>query len=127
MENSKQIKTLANGLGFGESPRWHEDRLWFANWGVNEVTAHSPDGQLEVICTMPSFPFSIDWNNEGQMLVVSDREKQLLWRSTLTCAVPDAKVIYIVPGSLYSKLINKKSLSDMPGFFAPPTVQFSNK
>ncbi|MGH3822481.1 MAG: SMP-30/gluconolactonase/LRE family protein [Pseudonocardiaceae bacterium] len=24
---------LLTGLGFGESPRWHEDRLWFSNWG----------------------------------------------------------------------------------------------
>jgi hypothetical protein len=25
-------KILLEGLGYGESPRWHEGRLWFANW-----------------------------------------------------------------------------------------------
>ena len=27
-----EVQTLLTGLGIGESPRWHEDRLWLANW-----------------------------------------------------------------------------------------------
>jgi sugar lactone lactonase YvrE len=26
-------RTLLTGLLIGESPRWHEGRLWFSNWG----------------------------------------------------------------------------------------------
>jgi len=25
-------RLLLSGLGIPESPRWHEDRLWFCNW-----------------------------------------------------------------------------------------------
>lgn len=31
------VQTLMTGLAFGESPRWHEDRLWFSHWGMQEV------------------------------------------------------------------------------------------
>ena len=34
-----ELKILMNGLEIGESPRWHEDRLWFSNWGAQEVIA----------------------------------------------------------------------------------------
>jgi hypothetical protein len=27
------------GVVFGESPRWHDGRLWFSDWGANQVIA----------------------------------------------------------------------------------------
>ena len=29
---SAQTKVLMNGIALGESPRWHDGRLWFADW-----------------------------------------------------------------------------------------------
>jgi len=68
------------GLALGESPRWHEDRLWFSNWGANEVVAVDLDGKSEVIVRMPSLPFCIDWLPDGRLLIVSGREGLLLRR-----------------------------------------------
>ncbi len=28
-----ELQILMSGLVFGEQPRWHEDRLWFSDWG----------------------------------------------------------------------------------------------
>jgi sugar lactone lactonase YvrE len=44
-----EVRTLLTGLGFGESPRWHEGRLWFSNWGMQEVVAVGLDGKSEII------------------------------------------------------------------------------
>jgi sugar lactone lactonase YvrE len=76
-----EVQTLLTGLAFGESPRWHEDRLWFSNWGMQEVVAVDLDGKSEVIVRVPTtIPFCIDWLPHGRLLVVSGREGLLLRR-----------------------------------------------
>ena len=49
-----ELKTLMSGLGYGESPRWHDGRLWFADWGAQEIIAVDLDGAHEVDRTRPS-------------------------------------------------------------------------
>src|ERR671921_2161922 len=34
-----ELQTLMSGIDFGESPRWHENRLWFSDWGAQEIIA----------------------------------------------------------------------------------------
>ncbi len=69
-----ELKTLISGLVVPESPRWHDGRLWFANWGVaQEIVAAKPDGDVEVIGRGPkSAGFSLDWLPDGRMLVTGD-------------------------------------------------------
>jgi len=38
------MRALLSGLALGESPRWHDGRLWFANWGTGDVVAVDLDG-----------------------------------------------------------------------------------
>src|SRR5262249_26038592 len=68
-----EMRTLMTGLAFVESPRWHDDRLWFSDWIARELIAVDLEGRSEVIVRMPSFPFSIDWLRDGRLLVVSGR------------------------------------------------------
>jgi sugar lactone lactonase YvrE len=77
-----ELQTLMTGIAFGESPRWHDDRLWFADWGAQEVVALDLDGASEVMVRVdfPSFPLSIDWLPDGRLLIVSARDGLLLRR-----------------------------------------------
>ena len=64
------VRTLLTGLGYGESPRWHADRLWLCNWGAQQVVAVDLDGTGEVVARVPTtLPFSIDWLPDGRLLV----------------------------------------------------------
>jgi sugar lactone lactonase YvrE len=73
-------RTLMRGLAFGESPRWHEGRLWVCDWSAEELIAVDLDGNSEVVEHVPSFPFSIDWLPDGRLLIVSARDRLLLRR-----------------------------------------------
>jgi len=74
-----EAQILLTGLGFGESPRWHEGRLWFSNWGMQEVVAVDFEGKSQVMVRVPTtLPFCIDWQQDGRLLVVSGRESLLL-------------------------------------------------
>ncbi len=69
-----ETQTLMTGLVVGESPRWHEGRLWFSNWGAGEIIAVDTEGNGEVMARVPTtIPFCFDWLPDGRMLVVSGR------------------------------------------------------
>ena len=84
-----EVQTLMTGLALGESPRWHEDRLWFSDWGAQQVIAVDLEGKSEVIVRVqfPSFPMCIDFLPNGHLLVVSARDGLLL------CMEPDGSLV----------------------------------
>jgi sugar lactone lactonase YvrE len=64
-------QTLIAGLAFPESPRWHDGRLWLADWGTQQILAVAPNGEREVMISLPSFPFSFDWLPDGRLLIIT--------------------------------------------------------
>jgi len=75
-----KLKTLMTGISFGEQPRWHEDRLWFSDWGSREIIAVDLQGNSERILRAPSFPCCVDWLPDGRLLLVSAGDGLLLRR-----------------------------------------------
>jgi sugar lactone lactonase YvrE len=73
----REVKLLMEGIVLGECPRWHDGRLWFADWGAREMIAVGMDGRHEVIDRVDALPFSFDWQRDGRQLVIADKT---LWR-----------------------------------------------
>jgi sugar lactone lactonase YvrE len=68
-----EAQPLLADLVIGESPRWHEERLWFANWGAGEIVAVDLEGNAEVVAEgPPGLGWSIDWLPDGRLLVTGD-------------------------------------------------------
>jgi sugar lactone lactonase YvrE len=67
-----------NGLGQLESPRWHDGRLWFADWTAGEVRtlggAHTSEIQLE----HRSLPLCFDFLPDSTLVVASGPEQAIL-------------------------------------------------
>lgn len=77
--STTQARLITAGLAFGESPRWHDGRLWLCNWGTGEIVAMDEGGNSDVVLTVPAvLPYSIDWLPDGRLLVISGREGLLL-------------------------------------------------
>ena len=45
----RTTRVLLEGFGMGESPRWHDGRLWFSSWGTDEIVAVDLEGNSEVM------------------------------------------------------------------------------
>jgi sugar lactone lactonase YvrE len=75
-----EVHQLLDGLSFGESLRWHQDRLWLVDWGTQQVMAVDREGQPQVMARVdfPAFPTCIDWLPDGRLLVVAARDGLLL-------------------------------------------------
>jgi len=94
-------RLVLDDMGFPESTRWHDGRVWLCNWGAGEVLAATSAGEREVMARLAAhtIPFSIDWLPDGTLLVV-DGPRGLLLRQE-----PD--------GAL-------STVSDLTGFGSPP-------
>ncbi|MFI6446702.1 SMP-30/gluconolactonase/LRE family protein [Kitasatospora sp. NPDC050543] len=87
-------RILLTGLVLGESPRWHQDRLWYCDWGSHELVTVDPAGQTaghrEVVAHVAAFPFCIDWLPDGRLLVLAGSDRMLLRREPDGSLVPHA-------------------------------------
>ncbi len=67
---TRQTKLLLDGLAYVESPRWHDDRLWFSHWGTEEIVAVDLDGKSEVVGRGPAgMGWATEWLPDGRMLL----------------------------------------------------------
>jgi sugar lactone lactonase YvrE len=128
------VQTLIASLTFGESTRWHDGRLWFADWGTKEIGAVDLDGRSEVRLTLasPMFqPISFDWLPDGRLLIVSSRDRLLLrqgWDGSLITfadltAVSDRGLNEIVVDGRGNAYVNGAGFDLMGGeTFAPGVI-----
>ena len=129
-----EVRTLMTGLAFGESPRWHEDRLWVADWGAQEIIAVDLAGKSEVVVRVrfPSFPMCIDWLPDGRLLIVSARDGLLLRRESDGSLVTHADLSglaekghpwnEIVVDGRANVYVNNQGFDFPGGKFAPGTI-----
>ncbi|MEO7350415.1 MAG: SMP-30/gluconolactonase/LRE family protein [Marmoricola sp.] len=65
------MDVFATGLRLGESPRWHDGRLWVCDWVAGQVLSFDPAGERRVELTMSGLPFSVDWLPDGRTVLTS--------------------------------------------------------
>ena len=65
-----QPRVLLGGLAMPESPRWHDSRLWFSNWGTTQIVAVDLDGNSDVVGEGPDgLGWATNWLPDGRMLL----------------------------------------------------------
>jgi len=65
-----QPHVLLDGLAMPESPRWHDGRLWFSNWGTKQIVAVDLDGNSDVVGEGPEgLGWATNWLPDGRMLI----------------------------------------------------------
>lgn len=77
MTRTRKIKQLMDGIFLGESPRWHEGKLWFADWVGQTLYTLTEAGTHRSVARIASLPFSIDWLPDGRLIVVHAADNDL--------------------------------------------------
>jgi sugar lactone lactonase YvrE len=73
-----QSQPFVEGLRFGESPRWHDGRLWYADFYSNTVSSADESGRVRVEVEVPGEPGGLGWLPDGRLLVVSRKPRTVL-------------------------------------------------
>jgi sugar lactone lactonase YvrE len=73
-----RASVLAQGLYFGEGPRWHDGRLWFSDFHAHAVKSMDTGGAVRTELQIDDQPSGLGWLPDGRMLVVSMQRRQLL-------------------------------------------------
>jgi sugar lactone lactonase YvrE len=76
---SRAVRTLAQGIYFGEGPRWHEGRLWLSDFYASRVCSVSLAGDLQAELELEGRPSGLGWLPDGSLLVVR-MELREVWR-----------------------------------------------
>ena len=125
-----ELTLLAGAIALGESPRWHDGRIWLSDWAAQEILAVDLDGKREVMARVQSFPFCFDRLPDGTLVVVSGAQQALLRQepdgSLTTYAdlstVPDGRWNDIVVDGRGNAYVNEIGFDFPGGEFAPGRV-----
>jgi sugar lactone lactonase YvrE len=74
----RQASPFIDGLHFGESPRWHEGRLWYADFYDETVQSVGEAGDVRIEATVEGEPAGIGWLPDGRLLVVTRKPRTVL-------------------------------------------------
>ena len=78
----RATSVLAEGIYFGEGPRWHDGRLWFSDFYAQAVKSVSSGGDVRIEVELDDRPSGLGWMPDGSMLVVSMTKRRVLRRSS---------------------------------------------
>ena len=76
-----EVQTVLTGMSYLECPRWHDDRIWVADFYTHRVISLAEDGSdLRFEAKVPGQPSGLGWLPDGRLLVVSMGDAKLLRR-----------------------------------------------
>lgn len=75
---AQEARPFIEGLHFGESPRWHDGRLWYADFYADTVLSVGESGDVRVELEVPGEPAGLGWMPDGRLLVVARKPRTVL-------------------------------------------------
>jgi sugar lactone lactonase YvrE len=73
-----RASVLADGIYFGEGPRWRAGRLWFSDFYDHAVKSVDASGAVRTELEIDDQPSGLGWLPDGRLLVVAMNRMQVL-------------------------------------------------
>ncbi|MEZ5219049.1 MAG: SMP-30/gluconolactonase/LRE family protein [Ilumatobacteraceae bacterium] len=70
----------ADGIYFGEGPRWHDGALWFSDFFAHAIKRWTADGGTEIVVRLEgdAQPSGLGWSPDGTLHFVSMLDRRLM-------------------------------------------------
>jgi sugar lactone lactonase YvrE len=73
-----KAQVLAEGLYFGEGPRWRDGRLWLSDFYDHSIKSVDATGVVRTELEIDDQPSGLGWLPDGRLVVVAMHRKQVL-------------------------------------------------
>jgi sugar lactone lactonase YvrE len=74
----RRLRTVLEGGGFFEGPRWHEGTWWISDFYRRTVSRVTDDGAETVVLEVAQQPSGLGWLPDGSLVVVSMKDRRVL-------------------------------------------------
>ena len=81
MNSERTLTTLFEGGSYFECPRWREDRWWVSDFYRCGVFSYDTEGREQLAFEVEAQPSGLGWLPDGDLLVVSMKDRRVLRRS----------------------------------------------
>lgn len=101
-----QMRTILEGLWFGEGPRWHQGRLWLSDMHGHRVLSCDPHGEARTeVEILDDEPSGLGWLPDGRLLVVAMESQQIRRQEQDGSLVVHADLSSVARGSLNDMIV----------------------
>ncbi|MBV1892696.1 MAG: SMP-30/gluconolactonase/LRE family protein [Ilumatobacteraceae bacterium] len=69
---------ILGGIDFGETPRWHDGRLWFSDFYQQTISSVGENGQRRIEVSYDGQPAGLGWLPDGRLLFVSMLDQRIM-------------------------------------------------
>jgi sugar lactone lactonase YvrE len=81
MASARTLTPLFEGGTYFECPRWHDGRWWVSDFYRHAVFTYDPEGREQPVVEVEHQPSGLGWLPDGDLLVVSMKDRRVLRRS----------------------------------------------
>ena len=104
----RTLTTLCEGGSFFECPRWRHDRWWVSDFYRHAVFTYGPDGSERLAFEVEAQPAGLGWLPDGDLLVVSMKDRRVLRRSADGVIGPHAQLSELTAAPLNDMIVDRR-------------------
>ena len=108
MTNTRTLTTLFEGGNYFECPRWHDGRWWAVDFYRHTVFTYDADGNEEAVLEIEAQPSGLGWMPDGDLLVVSMKDRRVLRRAADGTVTEHADVSELTTGHLNDMIVDRE-------------------
>lgn len=119
------MQKLGENGHFYECPRWHEGMWWISDFYAHHVVTVAESGKQEKVVTVPGQPGGLGWLPNGDLLVVSMKDRRILRRHGEELHL-HADLSGVFPGFANDMIVNSRGYAYVGNFgfdFEDPTAR----